>query len=642
MGFWSVYAQRFLRCRALRTLTDLRTLPTETSQISNTSANTPIREVVQNLRAAVHAFGHIKSFRAYWNFSGQNRLQLSSLSSSGVSLIDCPENGRKDVAVKIMLGRYSPHCYDSLPDEITQVDMIAHAWDNSPPHTFVVITADRDVAYAISTLRMRGYRVVLISPSGTSEDLSAQGSVNIELTRALLGLKQDDEFFDNSVPPAEPTPTFTRQQPTARPPPSTTQYQKAKLATFVGTNPHEKPPAAGFELRDLPTARARRDSIFSYDRRKFDIFGGMEDLPATSDVGRGSFGLGDGPLFPRSLSRAEMESRSRADSAPPNMFSTGALPAYGDLGENRNESPNGPASKGKQRELPLPEPEDIAPYPGEVFTHIPYSGSVFEPFGEKRPPFQTAFSFSPPRNKPQSMRSSSASSTSRDSHFSFVAFPESTVEAPTADTSPDTHNQQSQKEAEIVIVVANEPTRKSPPPPSGNPTEAAPQMSPPFSSSVNETAKKATQTTTGPVVKTHAIVEETPTPVLVPPVPTEKVAQPSTVAAKEIAKPVVASKIAPTMIASSSKQAAPASGPSRGPSVPAPFQHLADVLRNNGTMRQSTLGGALLKSNTRAKVYSDYKNLKALLSAAAQAGIVGSRLDGSGEELLWSLSKRYA
>jgi hypothetical protein len=534
--------------------------------------------------------------------------------------------------MKIMLGECFPHCYDDLPEQITQVDLIAHAWDVSPPHTFAVITADPDMAYAISTLRMRGYRVVVISPSGTAENLSAQASVFLELTRALLGLKQDagvDEFLDRSVLPAEPTSTSTQRQPTARPAPTTTQYQTQPRSTFIGTN---------FELHNLPTSRARRDSPFSYDRRKFDIFGGMEDIPATSDVGRGSFGLGDGHLFPRSLSRAEMESRSRADSAPPNMFSTGALPLYGALGENRNESPNGPASKGKQRELPLSEPEDIAPYPGEAFSHIPYSGSVFEPFGEKRPPFQTAFSFSPPRNKPQTMRSSSTSSTSRDSHFSLVAFPESAVEAPTADTSPFTHNQQSQQKAEVVIEVANEPTRKSPPPPSGNQTEAAPPMSPPFSSSVNEAAQKATQTLTGPDAKTHAIVEETPTPVLVPPVPTDKVAQPSTVAAKEAAKPVISSNTPPTMIASSSKQTAPASGPRRGPIVPAAFQLLVNVLRKHGPMRKSVLGETLLRSDP--KLYSSpsskYKSLKTLVSAATQAGIIAHRGQA------WSLTEIYA
>ena len=522
----------------------------------------------------------------------------------------------------------------------------------------MVITADRDVAYGISTLRMRGYRVVVVSPSGTPEDLSAQASVNLELTRALLGLKQDlgvDEFPNRPVPTAEP---FTQQQHAARPPSSTNQYQKPSV---VGTNQYEKP-SAGFELRDLPTARARRDSVFSFDRRKFDVFRGMEDLPATSNVG--SFGLGNGPLFPRPQSRAEMQSRSRADSVPPNVFSTGALPAYGSFEENGNGSSHGPGSKGKQRELPLTEPEDIAPYPGEAFSHIPYSGSVFKPFGEKQPPFQSAFSFSPPRNKPLVTRSSSNSSatsesTSRESHFSLVQFPESNVEASTAPTSADnvtiTHNQQSPQKPEIVIEVVNEP-RKSPPLPS----EAAPQPSPPISSSVNETAQKGTQTSAVPNVNTLATAEETSTSLLVPPVPTDKVAQPPTVAAKETANPAISSNTPPIMIAGSSKQAAPAissntlptriagsskqaaaaSQPNPRPSVPAHFQLLADVLRRNGAMKKQFIGEALHKSDPDVYSNSKYKKLKTLVSAAAKAGIVEQRLNRQGEEV-WSLTARY-
>ena len=515
------------------------------------------------------------------------------------------------------------------------MDLIAQAWDTSPPHTFVVITADRDLAYAISTLRMRGYRVVVISPSGT-HDIFAQASATIELTRALLGLKQDagvDAFLNESVPTAHPT-SSTTQYPTMR-------------STF-GT--HERP-SGGFELHDLPKARARRDSFFSHSR-KFDVFGGMEDIPATSDAG--SFGLGGVPLFPRSQSRAEMQSRLRADSAPPNMFSTGAFPPYG---ENRNQSPNRPASKGKQREFPLDEPEDIAPYPGP-FSHIPYSGSAFDPFGGERQSFKS--------RAMDSLSDSSASSTSKDSPFSLVQAPESNVEtstAPTsADTFPFTHNQPPRK-AEIVIEVVNEPARKSPPPPPVNPaqTDTPAQKSPPISSSVNQTAKKATLST-GPEVKIPAPAQKISTPILVPPAPTNKVVQPPTVAAKEAAKPAMSSNAPPvgsSMVppqavpASSFKQAAPAissntppiAGPSKAISTPNPtarpsvtptLQRLVDALRTNGAMTQSRIGDAL-----HAKGYSEYKTLKALLSAAFEQRIV-ERRPNEGKQIVWALTKRYA
>ena len=103
--FWDFGQSTFNISQVARTSTDLRT---ETTQISNAITSIAIHEVVKNLRDAVSPFGLIKSFRAYWDFSGQgiSRLQLSSLSSSGVSLIECPGNGRKDLPAKIMLGRY--------------------------------------------------------------------------------------------------------------------------------------------------------------------------------------------------------------------------------------------------------------------------------------------------------------------------------------------------------------------------------------------------------------------------------------------------------------------------------------------------------------------------------------------------------
>ena len=58
-----------------------------------------------------HCFGSVKLFKAYLQlseFSASKSLLLrSELQASGVSLTDCPHNGRKDVADKMMLGRCS-------------------------------------------------------------------------------------------------------------------------------------------------------------------------------------------------------------------------------------------------------------------------------------------------------------------------------------------------------------------------------------------------------------------------------------------------------------------------------------------------------------------------------------------------------
>jgi hypothetical protein len=55
------------------------------------------------------SYGSIKSLRAYLGITEQLVLRTlalrSELQSSGVSLVDCPHNGRKDVADKMIIGQ---------------------------------------------------------------------------------------------------------------------------------------------------------------------------------------------------------------------------------------------------------------------------------------------------------------------------------------------------------------------------------------------------------------------------------------------------------------------------------------------------------------------------------------------------------
>ena len=55
--------------------------------------------------------------------------------------------------------------------------MLAHAIDNPAPSTIVLISGDRDFAYALSTLRLRRYRVVLITLPNAHSSLRAQASL---------------------------------------------------------------------------------------------------------------------------------------------------------------------------------------------------------------------------------------------------------------------------------------------------------------------------------------------------------------------------------------------------------------------------------------------------------------------------------
>ena len=64
--------------------------------------------VIDNIRQIAHKYGVVKQFKAYLELSEQNSgrsLNLrSELQSCGVSLTDCPHNGRKDVADKMLIG----------------------------------------------------------------------------------------------------------------------------------------------------------------------------------------------------------------------------------------------------------------------------------------------------------------------------------------------------------------------------------------------------------------------------------------------------------------------------------------------------------------------------------------------------------
>ena len=72
---------------------------------TNTSGYT----IVNNIRSIAQTFGSVKLIKAYMEVTehvpmSRAALLRSELQSSGVSLTDCPHNGRKDVADKMILG----------------------------------------------------------------------------------------------------------------------------------------------------------------------------------------------------------------------------------------------------------------------------------------------------------------------------------------------------------------------------------------------------------------------------------------------------------------------------------------------------------------------------------------------------------
>ncbi|KAI0831050.1 NYN domain-containing protein [Trametes gibbosa] len=127
-------------------------------------ATEPSYMIVNKIRRLAHQYGSVKTFKAYVEYTEQTSLKTmalrSELQSCGVSLIDCPHNGRKDVADKMMM-----------------VDMMAHAIDNPAPATIILISGDRDFVYAVSILSLRQYKIVLLAPRNAHNGLKGQADV---------------------------------------------------------------------------------------------------------------------------------------------------------------------------------------------------------------------------------------------------------------------------------------------------------------------------------------------------------------------------------------------------------------------------------------------------------------------------------
>ena len=64
--------------------------------------------------------------------------------------------------------------------------MLAHAIDNPAPSTVILISGDRDFVYAVSVLRLRKYRVVVIAPNAAHASLKTQASAVYEWPRHVL------------------------------------------------------------------------------------------------------------------------------------------------------------------------------------------------------------------------------------------------------------------------------------------------------------------------------------------------------------------------------------------------------------------------------------------------------------------------
>ncbi|KAI0933878.1 hypothetical protein AcV5_005902 [Taiwanofungus camphoratus] len=216
-------------------------------------SNTVGYAIVNNVREIALRYGSVNTFKAYSEQPEQSTSKStalrSELQSCGVSLIDCPHNGRKDAVDKMML-----------------VDMMAYAIDNPAPATIILISGDRDFVYAVSILCLRRYRLVLLAPSVAHGSLKAQASVvyawpgdvlsEPKLNPSAIASSVDDG--ENLPSRNEQGPTQSRQDPQlsitsipASPPPSPTVTRRAPTVTPSAYAPGHRSPTS--DSTRLPT-----------------------------------------------------------------------------------------------------------------------------------------------------------------------------------------------------------------------------------------------------------------------------------------------------------------------------------------------------------------------------------------------------
>lgn len=168
------------------------------------SSEYPAHEFVQKIVAKAHAYGSVALFRAYSDVpelvnGGSARFDLLA---AGVSFVGCPctQDGAKSntissasTCIALSFGAFADLNNDSCAFE---VDMLVYAMDHPIPGTFFVISDDSRLIYGCSILRMRKYRVVVVSPSDAWH-LMQQAAVSPTDSNGLVGNYDDGQGEDS-------------------------------------------------------------------------------------------------------------------------------------------------------------------------------------------------------------------------------------------------------------------------------------------------------------------------------------------------------------------------------------------------------------------------------------------------------------
>ncbi|KIO25038.1 hypothetical protein M407DRAFT_8599 [Tulasnella calospora MUT 4182] len=186
-----------------------------------------IAEALEAIQSVAVASGSINSFNVYVDPDRHSKVWRAAslrqqLHNAGVSVIDCSRQAGKTVADKMMI-----------------VDLFAFALRARLPGGVVVISADPDLAYTLSLLRQRRFRVTLISsdtaPLSSGVAFGSQADARFIWNRSPTG-QILSSVGNNYVPRIVASTSSPR--PNDKPPPST---QPAVQASTVQPPPSGSP-----------------------------------------------------------------------------------------------------------------------------------------------------------------------------------------------------------------------------------------------------------------------------------------------------------------------------------------------------------------------------------------------------------------
>jgi len=559
--------------------------------------------MVKNVHSALRQYGPLRWIRLYWDYSSYP-IQSASMriraefSASGVCLIDCPAEARPGAPMKKLLGEFQ--CKPPRPNRsysnVPLVDLILHAWDHSIRHTYVVITGDRDIAYGLAMLRMKNYRVVLISPPNSHTDLVSQATIHLDFSQTVLGIDggsaDDKAFFPD--PSSIWLPSIANFRP---------GYLSAQNSSRFGRN-----------LMSVPISHSRTPPL----SKSYHGDSGIDDLLSTPSRTTGLPKPGDGLTRLRSTTLEATASRSILPTStnPPQIRVPPGLSL-----ERRLEPLSPLEPKGKEKDLPVFESADFRSGP-EARTNNSYFMTTSKAVEGAPQPHEPSYASSFPLGG-MSRRSSSSSS-----RFSIIQNPEvSTVPTSAEKNKEDKLN--NVPEASLAPVTDQLSQRSSPK------SQASPSAYEKILSGSSSQAKgilepEARIQTADPVVEQKQVaVLPLPKPILRPaPKP-------------QAVMPKATSESKPTL--ATGKPSGLAMGPSstRTKILPARWVPLINLLRLNGKkLPIETLPAKLIKSSPNAYATAGQKKYSKYIKLAEESNIVMLLEDDYGQVFV-HLSEEY-